>query len=162
MQAGSIKDLVGVDVADPGDESLVEEQALEPRRASGQGRAEAAGIVVAPAVGQVAVMLNGVPINDMENGWVYWSNWDGVSDATSSIQIQRGLSAVNLATPSIGGTMNIITDPSVQKAGITARQEYGTGNFLKSTISVASGQINDKFSVNSTVVVKQGKLCGPI
>ncbi|HNS71935.1 MAG TPA: TonB-dependent receptor, partial [bacterium] len=105
----------------------------------------------------VAIMINGVPINDMENGWVYWSNWDGVSDATSSIQVQRGLSAVNLATPSIGGTMNIITDPSVQKAGITARQEYGTGNFLKSTISVASGQINDKFSVNSTVVVKQGK-----
>ena len=53
--------------------------------------------------------------------------------------------------------MNIITDPSVQKAGITARQEYGTGNFLKSTLSVASGQINNKFSVNGTVVVKQGK-----
>ena len=60
----------------------------------------------------VAVMINGVPQNDMENGWVYWSNWDGVGDATSSIQMQRGLSAVNLATPSIGGTMNIITDPA--------------------------------------------------
>ena len=33
----------------------------------------------------VAVMINGVPQNDMENGWVYWSNWDGVGDATSSI-----------------------------------------------------------------------------
>ena len=55
----------------------------------------------------VAVMINGVPQNDMENGWVYWSNWDGVGDA-SSIQMQRGLSAVNLS--SIGGTMNIITD----------------------------------------------------
>jgi len=39
----------------------------------------------------VAVMINGVPQNDMENGWVYWSNWDGVGDATSSIQMQRGL-----------------------------------------------------------------------
>jgi len=47
----------------------------------------------------VAIMINGVPVNDMENGWVYWSNWDGVGDATSSIQMQRGLSAVNLATP---------------------------------------------------------------
>ena len=63
----------------------------------------------------VAVMINGVPQNDMENGWVYWSNWDGVGDATSSIQMQRGLSAVNLATPSIGGTMNIITDPTALK-----------------------------------------------
>ena len=65
----------------------------------------------------VAVMINGVPQNDMENGWVYWSNWDGVGDATSSIQMQRGLSAVNLATPSIGGTMNIITDPAAQEKG---------------------------------------------
>ena len=60
----------------------------------------------------IAVMINGVPQNDMENGWVYWSNWDGVADASHSIQMQRGLSAVNLATPSIGGTMNIITDPT--------------------------------------------------
>ncbi|MGD8360050.1 MAG: TonB-dependent receptor, partial [Gemmatimonadota bacterium] len=58
-----------------------------------------------------SIMVNGVPVNDMENGWVYWSNWDGVGDASTSIQLQRGLSAVNLATPSIGGTMNIITDP---------------------------------------------------
>ena len=26
----------------------------------------------------VAAMINFVPQNDMENGWVYWSNWDGV------------------------------------------------------------------------------------
>ena len=66
----------------------------------------------------VAIMINGIPINDMENGWVYWSNWDGLGDVTSSIQIQRGLSATNLATPSIGGTVNIITDPTQQKAGV--------------------------------------------
>ena len=38
----------------------------------------------------VAVMINGIPVNDMENGWVYWSNWDGVADATTSIQLQKG------------------------------------------------------------------------
>ena len=39
----------------------------------------------------VAIMINGIPVNDMENGWVYWSNWDGLADATSSIQMQKGL-----------------------------------------------------------------------
>ena len=34
-------------------------------------------------------MINGVPQNDMENGWVYWSNWDGVGDVHSSIQMQK-------------------------------------------------------------------------
>ena len=33
----------------------------------------------------VGIMINGIPINDMENGWVYWSNWDGLGDATSSV-----------------------------------------------------------------------------
>ena len=89
----------------------------------------------------VAVMINGVPQNDMENGWVYWSNWDGVGDATSSIQMQRGLSAVNLATPSIGGTMNIITDPAAMEKGGKFKQEVGEGGFQKSTITYNTGLI---------------------
>jgi len=104
----------------------------------------------------VAVMINGVPQNDMENGWVYWSNWDGVGDATSSIQMQRGLSAVNLATPSIGGTMNIITDPAQHEKGGKFKQEVGEGGFLKSTINYNSGLINDKLALSGTVVRKTG------
>ncbi len=104
----------------------------------------------------VAIMLNGVPVNDMENGWVYWSNWDGVGDATSSIQMQRGLSAVNLATPSVGGTMNIITDPAAYDRGFEFKQEFGSYGFLKSTLSANSGLINDKYAFNGTVVRKTG------
>jgi len=104
----------------------------------------------------VAVMINGVPQNDMENGWVYWSNWDGVGDATSSIQMQRGLSAVNLATPSIGGTMNIITDPASQEKGGKIKQEVGEGGFLKSTLNYNSGLINDKLALSGTIVRKTG------
>lgn len=104
----------------------------------------------------VAIMINGVPINDMENGWVYWSNWDGLGDATSSIQVQRGLSAVNLATPSIGGTMNIITDPTALKFGVKFKQEFGSGSFLKSTLSANSGLINNKWAFSGSVVRKVG------
>jgi hypothetical protein len=105
----------------------------------------------------VAVMINGVPQNDMENGWVYWSNWDGVGDATTSIQMQRGLSAVNLATPSIGGTMNIITDPASHEKGGKVKQEVGEGGFLKSTINYNSGlMLDDKLAVSGTIVRKTG------
>lgn len=104
----------------------------------------------------VAVMINGVPQNDMENGWVYWSNWDGVGDATSSIQMQRGLSAVNLATPSIGGTMNIITDPAAHEKGGAFKQEMGAGSFLKSTLNYNTGLIADKFAFSTTLVRKTG------
>jgi len=104
----------------------------------------------------VAVMINGVPQNDMENGWVYWSNWDGVGDATSSIQMQRGLSAVNLATPSIGGTMNIITDPAALQKGGKFKQEAGAGGFLKTTLNYNSGLIKDKLALSGTIIRKTG------
>ena len=35
----------------------------------------------------VAVMIDGIPVNDMENGWVYWSNWFGLDAVTSNIQV---------------------------------------------------------------------------
>ena len=104
----------------------------------------------------VAIMINGVPVNDMENGWLYWSNWDGVGDATSSIQLQRGLSATNLATPSIGGTMNIITDPAAQEWGWQLKQEFGDWGFMKSTATVNTGLINDTYAFSGTIVRKLG------
>ena len=41
----------------------------------------------------IAVMVNGIPMNDMEWGGLYWSNWAGLSDVTRSMQTQRGLGA---------------------------------------------------------------------
>ena len=104
----------------------------------------------------VAVMINGVPVNDMENGWVYWSNWDGLADVTSSIQVQRGLGASNLAVPSVGGTMNILTSPSAQKLGAFLKQEVGSGNFLKTTFTANTGLINKKFAASFAIVRKTG------
>jgi outer membrane cobalamin receptor len=103
-----------------------------------------------------AVMINGVPVNDIENGWVYWSNWDGVGDATSSIQVQRGMSAVNLAVPSIGGTVNIVTDPAALEFGAKFKQEIGSYGFMKSTASFNSGKVgNHAFS--GALVKKTGE-----
>lgn len=74
----------------------------------------------------LAVMVNGIPVNDMEGGWVYWSNWAGLSDVASNIQTQRGLGAAVLSAPSVGGTINITTQTlDVEKGG---RVWYGFGN----------------------------------
>ena len=74
----------------------------------------------------VAVMINGIPINDMEWGGVYWSNWAGLGDVASNIQTQRGLGATIVSTPSVGGTINITTRTlDVEKGGSVW---YGMGN----------------------------------
>lgn len=104
----------------------------------------------------VAVMINGVPVNDMENGWVYWSNWDGVGDFTKSIQLQRGLSAVNLATPSVGGSLNLITDPTSLETDIMVKQEFGDAGFLKTTGMASTGMINDRYALMAGGVRKKG------
>ncbi|HSL79658.1 MAG TPA: TonB-dependent receptor, partial [Pseudolabrys sp.] len=104
----------------------------------------------------IGVMINGVPVNDMENGWVYWSNWDGVGDATSSIQLQRGLSAVNLATPSIGGTLNVITDPAAMGRRLNIKQEFGNDGFLKTTAMLSTGLLNERFALAVSGVRKTG------
>ena len=57
----------------------------------------------------VAVMVDGIPMNDMENGWVYWSNWFGLDVVTQKVQVQRGLGASKLAIPAIGGSINILS-----------------------------------------------------
>jgi hypothetical protein len=103
-----------------------------------------------------AIMINGIPLNDMENGWLYWSNWDGLGDVTSSIQIQRGLSAVTLATPSIGGTVNIITDPAQLQRGILYQNEIGTGGFSKNTLYANTGLVDGKWAMSFGGVRKVG------
>jgi len=95
-----------------------------------------------------------VPVNDMENGWVYWSNWSGVGDAARSIQVQRGISNVNLAVPSVGGTLNIITDPTQNEAGGSIKFENGSGALNKTTLQLNSGMINDKFAFSAVGVRK--------
>ncbi|MDQ8197250.1 TonB-dependent receptor plug domain-containing protein [Pelagicoccus enzymogenes] len=104
----------------------------------------------------VAVMINGVPVNDMENGWVYWSNWDGVGDIASSVQVQRGISNLDLAVPSIGGTLNIMTSPAGQNRGGMLKQEFGSDGFSKTTLIGHTGLINDRFAASAAIARKMG------
>ena len=83
----------------------------------------------------IAVMINGVPVNDMEWGGLYWSNWAGLSDVTRSMQTQRGMGASKISAPSVGGTINIVTNTIDAKKGGTV--SYGIGNDGANTMSVS-------------------------
>ncbi|MEG1615616.1 MAG: TonB-dependent receptor [Bacteroidales bacterium] len=91
----------------------------------------------------IAVMVNGVPMNDMEWGGVYWSNWTGLSDVTRSMQVQRGLGASKIASPSVGGSINIITNSTDAKKGGSVSYGIGNDGYNKTTFSLSSG-MNEK------------------
>lgn len=95
----------------------------------------------------IAVMVDGVPVNDMENGAVYWSNWDGLSEITKTMQVQRGLGATKLAVAAAGGLINIITNSIDQKRQITVKQDFGNNNYHRTSFSYNSGLVNNKFGL---------------
>lgn len=86
-----------------------------------------------------AVLINGVPINDMENGIVYWSNWAGLSDVASAIQVQRGLGSSKLAVSSVGGTINVVTRSADRREGGFVSSTVGNGDYLKTLASYSTG-----------------------
>ena len=87
----------------------------------------------------VAVLINGVPVNDMENGAVYWSNWAGLTDVTSFMQVQRGLGAARVAVPSIGGTINIISKATDFERGGHVYLATGNDGYSKIGATLSSG-----------------------
>ncbi|MBN4084982.1 TonB-dependent receptor [Flavobacteriaceae bacterium AH-315-B10] len=95
----------------------------------------------------VAVLINGIPINDMENGRVFWSNWAGLGGVTSQIQVQRGLGASKLAVPSIGGTINIITRTTDVEAGGNVFADVGNDNRRKYGLMYSTGLMENGFAV---------------
>lgn len=95
----------------------------------------------------VAVMINGVPVNDMEWGGVYWSNWAGLSDVTRTMQVQRGLGASKVAVPSVGGSINIVTKTTDIKKGGSVYTSIGNDGYLKNSFTVSTGKMDNGWAI---------------
>lgn len=96
----------------------------------------------------IAVMVNGMPVNDMEGGAVYFSNWTGLSDVTSTIQVQRGLGSSKLAIASVGGTMNFITRAADMKKGGVVRIGVANNDYHKASFSYNTGKTENGWSTS--------------
>ena len=90
----------------------------------------------------IAVMINGVPMNDMEWGGLYWSNWAGLSDVTRSMQVLRGLGAPLVSGHTVGGSINIVTKTTDAKAGGSISYALGNDGYNKITFNVSTGLRN--------------------
>ena len=95
----------------------------------------------------IAMMINGVPMNGMENGKVYWSNWQGLADVTSVMQTQRGLGASKMSAPSVGGTINIVTKGLDAKKGGTFSYSLGDNGYNKVSFSVSTGLMSNGWAI---------------
>lgn len=96
----------------------------------------------------IGVLINGVPINGMENGKVYWSNWAGLSDVTKYMQVQRGLGASKLGLSSVGGTINIITQTTDAQMGGSVYYGIGNDGYEKMAFSVSTGLLKNGWAIS--------------
>ncbi len=96
----------------------------------------------------IAVMINGVPVNDMENSAVFWSNWAGLSDVTSSLQVQRGLGSSKIVNAAVGGNINIVTRTSDMKEGGSVSASVANNNYLKTNIAYNTGKLKNGLSAS--------------
>ena len=97
----------------------------------------------------ISVQIDGVPMNDMENGWVYWSNWFGLDGVTQRIQVQRGLGASKLSIPAVGGSMNILTAGITSKRSTEIDLTVGNNGLVRTNISYNSGRLEKGWGVTA-------------
>ena len=99
----------------------------------------------------ISILLNGIPIQGLTSGSMYWNNWMGLAEATYAVQIQKGMGSSMLADCAMGGMVNIITKTG---EGLpewdfsTSYTQYGT---KKAMLSYSTGQLKHGWSANLMV-----------
>lgn len=53
------------------------------------------------------VMINGIPVNNLETGLASWSNWGGLNDVTRFTEVRVGVTACRYNFGGVGGFTNI-------------------------------------------------------
>jgi len=96
---------------------------------------------------RVAVMLNGIPLNDPEDHQVYWVDMPDFLASVQDIQIQRGVGASVYGSSSFGGTVNLITNELNSAQRISLNSGFGSYDTRKISLSFNSGLIDNRYAV---------------
>ena len=96
-----------------------------------------------------AFLLNGQPINGMEDGKMYWSNWSGIMDIANAVQVQRGLGNSKLAISSVGGTVNIVTKTVDKKEGGFVSGMVANDSYYKGVAYYSTGLMDNGLAVSA-------------
>lgn len=96
---------------------------------------------------RINITLNGIPLNDMIDHGVFFSNFTDISGSFESVQVQRGVGTSSNGVASYAGSVNFESQNlQTQKQG--GRIQVGVGSFATSRLngSVSSGMIDKKWS----------------
>ena len=98
---------------------------------------------------RIAVLINGVPLNDAESNEVFWVDYADFLDNVERIQIHRGVSNALVGYGGIGGLINIVTKDYSEEPQWKTEGVFGSFGTLKYNVSYNSGMIANKFAFYS-------------
>lgn len=99
---------------------------------------------------RINITLNGVPLNDMIDQGVFFSNFIDFGNSVESVQVQRGVGTSTNGTSSYAGSINFESinlanaEPSAE-----AQLMAGAFNTYRASGEINSGLIDDKFAFYS-------------
>ena len=96
----------------------------------------------------ISVLLNGIPISGLTSGSMYWNNWLGLTDATATIQVQKGVGGSMLSDNSVGGSINIITKSAGKTPQYGVGYNYASGGTSKAFINYNSGELGKGWGIS--------------
>ena len=99
----------------------------------------------------ISVLLNGIPISGLTSGSMYWNNWLGLTDATATIQVQKGVGGSMLSDNSVGGSINIVTKSPGKTPTYGVGYNYAGGGTSKAFINYNSGELGKGWGVSFLV-----------
>ncbi|MEL7002303.1 MAG: TonB-dependent receptor [Bacteroidota bacterium] len=96
---------------------------------------------------RVNITLNGVPLNDMIDQGVFFSNFTDFGNSISSVQVQRGVGTSTNGTASYGGSVNF-ESVNLRDSVASAELQLLGGSFdtYRGSLEFKSGLIDDKFA----------------
>lgn len=112
------------------------------------------------AANSVAVLVDGVQVNDSYNGSVTWSAIP--VDMVKRVEVLRGPASVLYGGHALAGVINIITK-DVDKTSVNLKLSYGSNNTQNHSLYVA-GKASDKldFNVNYEKKKTDGYITDPV
>lgn len=99
---------------------------------------------------RINITLDGVPLNDMIDQGVFFSNFTDFGNSIESVQVQRGVGTSTNGTASYAGSINFEAINLRDSAPSTELQlEAGSFNTYRGSGEVKTGLIDDKFTFYS-------------
>lgn len=76
------------------------------------------------------VLLNGIPMNRIENGRAQWANWGGLNDVTRNQELSHGIVKSDYTFGGISGSNYINVRPSLNRSGLRLSTSAGNRSYV--------------------------------